>query len=215
MNEVERPALASIWPRFDGGKLLVLDVGANMDATAGQLVQYAVMGSVYSKLVMDLPRPRVGLLNVGTEDNKGNTLAKETFPLLASRSDIEFVGNVEARDLFKGVCDVVVCDGFVGNNILKLSEGIVGGMFKELRGMFTANFATKLAALALQPQIRKFKNRYDYREQGGAPLLGLQGAVIKAHGSSNARAIQTAIGQAYRYISGGAIAEITKSMRGD
>ncbi|MDB5085622.1 MAG: phosphate acyltransferase [Bacilli bacterium] len=215
MEEIERPALASVWPCLNGKSVLVLDVGANMDATSENLAQYAVMGSIYSRIVMGLPSPRVGLLNIGTEDNKGNHLTKETFPLLAAREDLNFIGNIEARDVLQGVCDVLVCDGFAGNNLLKGVEGTVLGMFGELRQVFTSSLLTKLAALALKPALRKFRDRYDYREQGGAPLLGLKGAVIKAHGSSNARAIQTAIRQAYKYMEGNAIAEITRSTRGD
>ncbi|BCJ85149.1 phosphate acyltransferase PlsX [Effusibacillus dendaii] len=204
---IERPALASVLPTFSSNGVLVLDLGANMDADPAHLLQYAVMGNLYAKYVLSIDRPRVGLLSVGTEAGKGNKLTKESFELLSGRS-FDFVGNVEARDILYGVCDVVVCDGFVGNVMLKLMEGMGLGMFNALKDVFMANTVSKLAALALKPQLKQFKKRFDYLEYGGAPLLGVDGLCIKAHGSSNARALEVAISQARQFLLHGVLDQI-------
>lgn len=196
---IERPALATFWPTFDGRGVLILDAGANMDATADHLFQYAWMGHVYAKDVLEVSQPRIGLLNVGTEPGKGNQLTKAAYPLL-EQGPFHFVGNVEARDIMQGACDVLVCDGFVGNAMLKLAEGIGLGILGALKGVFLRNWLTKAAALALKPGLREFKKTFDYVEYGGAPLLGVNGVVMKAHGSSNARAIQMAIHQARQFM---------------
>lgn len=196
---VERPALASVWPTFDGKGVLVLDVGANMDADPQHLLQYAKMGNLYAKHVLSVDHPRIGLLSVGTEPGKGNKLAKDAYPLFAN-GNFQFAGNVEARDILYGVCDVVVCDGFVGNVMLKLVEGVGLGMFDALKDVFMANALSKAAALALKPGLRQFKRKFDYAEYGGAPLLGVNGVCIKAHGSSNARAFEMAIHQGRQFL---------------
>lgn len=199
MKGIERPALAAFIPNMKGRVTLALDVGANMDAKPYHLLQYAIMGSMYVEKVLGFEQPGVGLLNVGTEDAKGNELTKTSFPLL-QKANIRFVGNVEARDILQGVSDVIVCDGFAGNILLKTLEGSVATIFGQLKQEFTSSFLNKLAAAILKPSLVKFKKRMDYEEYGGAPLLGLQHPVFKAHGSSNERAIQNAILTAARFV---------------
>ncbi|WP_018132891.1 phosphate acyltransferase PlsX [Effusibacillus pohliae] len=211
---IQRPALASVWPTFDGRGVLVLDVGANMDAEPAHLLQYAVMGDLYAKYVLAVDKPRIGLLNVGTEPGKGNALTKEAYSLF-SQQTFAFVGNVEARDIMHGVCDVVVCDGFVGNVMLKLVEGVGLGMFNALKEVFLASPLSKLAALALKPGLKRFKQKFDYSEYGGAPLLGVNGVCIKAHGSSNARAFEMAIEQARQFLLHGVLDQIRAGVGGD
>ncbi|MGD8190161.1 phosphate acyltransferase PlsX [Brevibacillus ginsengisoli] len=195
---IERPALAALIPNIHGSVTLVLDVGANMDAKPVHLLQYAIMGSLYVEKVLGKSAPRVGLLNVGTEEAKGNELSKAAFPLLKDAS-INFIGNFEARDVMEGVCDVLVCDGFSGNVLLKSIEGAASTIFSQLKKEMTSSFLNKVAAAILKPSLVRFKNRMDYAEYGGAPLLGLRQPVIKAHGSSDARAIKNAVLAAARF----------------
>lgn len=192
---IERPALTAVFPTMSGQGVLVLDVGANMDAAPEHLRQFAVMGSLYAQLMWGLEQPRVGLLNVGTEAKKGNALTKEAFSVL-QEAPVHFAGNVEARDVLMDVCDVLVCDGFAGNVLLKSTEGTAAAIFAKLKDVLTANVVSKMATLALRPGLRKMKKELDYAERGGVPLLGLDGVCIKAHGSSNATAIYNAIRQA-------------------
>ncbi|GGE65832.1 phosphate acyltransferase PlsX [Priestia taiwanensis] len=193
---IERPALSPTLPTVDGQGFVMLDVGANVDAKPEHLYQYAVMGSIYAEKVRAIPNPRVGLLNVGTEDKKGNDLAKQAFALLQN-SNLNFVGNVEARDLMSGVADVVVTDGFTGNVALKSMEGTALAMFSILKAELTSTFTSKLAAGLLKPQFKSIKNRMDYSEHGGASLFGLNAPVIKAHGSSTAKTFYHTIRQAH------------------
>ncbi len=195
---VDRPALAPVFPTENGVSLLI-DAGANVDCKPSYLNQFAIMGSVYSQKVLDIKEPIVGLVNIGAEKGKGNSLTKKTYDIL-EKSNINFYGNLEARDITKGYVDVMVCDGFVGNIILKLTEGIANTIFSILKDEFTKSFITKLAALILKPSIKNFKNRFDYSEYGGAPLLGIDGAVIKAHGSSDSNAIKNAIRQSKKFV---------------
>lgn len=211
--EVERPALAPIIPNLTGKGTLLLDAGANMDAKPEHLLHYALMGSIYAEQVMQISKPRVGLLNVGTEENKGNELTKETFHLLKEQKNIHFIGNIEARDILFGICDVTVCDGFSGNILLKSLEGMAEALFKLLREEFTRDLASKLAAAVLKPRLRHLKEKLDYSEYGGAPLLGLKGACIKAHGSSNVRAIENAIYQAIRFVEHGVNEKISREIK--
>lgn len=194
IDGIHRPALAPMLPTIQGNGTLALDLGANMDAAAEHLAQYAIMGTIYRNKVHQLERPRVGLLNVGTEPMKGNELTKEAYQLL-EQLPINFVGNIEARDILNDVCDVIVCDGFAGNIMLKSLEGTQKAIFTLLKEQLTSSLTGKIAGLMLKPKLRVFK-RYDYREHGGAPLLGINGVVIKSHGSSDAAAIKNAIGQA-------------------
>ncbi|MBH0165912.1 phosphate acyltransferase PlsX [Fictibacillus sp. 7GRE50] len=191
---IDRPALAPTLPTLNGDGFLFLDVGANMDAKPEHLLQYALMGSVYWREVRGVEKPRVGLLNVGTESEKGNALTKAAFPLL-QEADINFVGNVEARDLLMGAADVVVCDGFAGNLVLKSIEGTAMSMFSMIKEQLTSSLTSKLAAGVLKPKLRGIKDKLDYTEYGGAGLFGLAAPVIKAHGSSNANAMLNAIRQ--------------------
>ncbi|TKI54892.1 phosphate acyltransferase PlsX [Brevibacillus antibioticus] len=199
MDGIERPALCAYIPNTKGRVTLTLDVGANMDAKPHQLVQYALMGSLYAEKVLGFEHPTVGLLNVGTEEGKGNELTKAVFPLL-QEADLNFVGNVEARDVMQGACDVLVCDGFVGNVLLKAVEGTASTIFSQLKQEFTSSLINMLGAAILKPGLVRFKKKMDYAEYGGAPLLGLKSPVIKAHGSSNERAMKNAIVSATRFI---------------
>ncbi|SDW01307.1 phosphate:acyl-[acyl carrier protein] acyltransferase [Marininema mesophilum] len=208
---IDRPALAPSFPTVTGGKVLVLDVGANPEARPEHLQQYALMGSVYVESGWGIARPRVGLLNIGTEENKGTSLQKEAFGLI-KELPINFVGNVEARDVLEGVCDVLVCDGFSGNILLKNTEGVANAVFVKLKEEFTRNPLNKLAAAILKPSLKRFASSMDYKEYGGAPLLGLGGAIIKAHGSSDARAIYNAVRQARLFIERGVIRRISEDL---
>ena len=192
---IARPALSPTLPTINEKGFLFLDVGANVEAKPSHLLQYGIMGSVYSEKVRGIPNPRVALLNVGTEDSKGNDLTKNAFELLKN-APINFVGNVEARDLFDHVADVVVTDGYSGNVALKTIEGTAQTVFSLLKETFSSSLKTKLAAGLVMNDLRALKNRLDYSEYGGAGLFGLAAPVIKAHGSSKAKAIVSAIRQA-------------------
>lgn len=192
---IDRPALAPTLPTIDGKGFVMLDLGANADAKPEHLVQYAIMGSIYAKNVRSIEKPRVGLLNIGTEPGKGNDLTKQAYELL-QQADIHFIGNIEARDLLDGVADVVVTDGFTGNMVLKTIEGTAGSLFKMLKQTFMKSTKTKLAAALVKNDLSDLKGLMDYTEYGGAGLFGLNAPVIKAHGSSNANAIFHAIRQA-------------------
>ena len=191
---IERPALSPTLPTIGGEGFVLLDVGANVDAKPEHLVQYALMGSIYSQKVRGIEYPRVGLLNIGTEEKKGNELTKHTYEML-KKADINFIGNIEARDLLDGVADVVVTDGFTGNMVLKTIEGTALSIFKMLKSALMSNLKSKLAAAVLKPNLLELKSQMDYSEYGGAGLFGLKAPVIKAHGSSDAKAIFSAIRQ--------------------
>ncbi|KIL44851.1 phosphate acyltransferase PlsX [Jeotgalibacillus soli] len=192
---IDRPALSPTLPTMDGKGFVMLDLGANADAKPEHLLQYAIMGSIYAEKVRGISSPTVGLLNIGTEEKKGNDLTKAAFELLKD-ADIHFIGNVEARDLLEGAADVVVTDGFTGNMVLKSIEGTVQALFGMLKETFTSSLKSKLAAGLVKQDLRQLKNKMDYTEYGGAALFGLSAPVIKAHGSSNANAIYNAIKQA-------------------
>ncbi|MFC0188931.1 phosphate acyltransferase PlsX [Fictibacillus aquaticus] len=194
MKGIDRPALAPTLPTLDGKGFLFLDVGANMDAKPEHLLQYGIIGSIYASEVRGVDNPRVGLLNVGTEDEKGNALSKAAFELL-SDAPVNFIGNVEARDLLDGAADVVVCDGFAGNLVLKSIEGTALMVFTMLKQALTSSTASKLAAAVLKPKLKGIKDKLDYSEYGGAALFGLNAPVIKAHGSSDATALFNAVRQ--------------------
>lgn len=188
---VERPAITTLMPTRTG-VALVVDAGANVDCRPSQLVQFAQMGSIYAAEVLKVHNPRVGLLNIGHEPGKGNQLVQEVYPLL-QEAPINFVGNVEGRDIPRGEIDVVVCDGFVGNVVLKFAEGLGDALFGMMKEEFTRSFSTQLGALLMKSGLKRIKKRVDYTEYGGAPLLGVNGMVIIAHGGSNAKAIYNAI----------------------
>ena len=182
---VERPPLAPLIPTSKGASLLI-DCGANVDSRASFLVQFAKMGSVYMENIVGIPNPKVAIVNVGAEEEKGNALVKETFPLLKSCPDINFIGSIEARDIPYGYADVIVCDAFVGNAILKTIEGVGGFLIGEIKGALKKNLKTKIGALLIKSSLKDTLKKFDLSEYGGAPLLGLNGLVVKTHGSSTA-----------------------------
>ena len=190
---VHRPGLATILPTVTGSPSLLLDVGANVDCDPDNLVQFAVMGNMYARNVLRIARPRVGLLSIGEEDSKGNQLIRYTLPLLRALSSIDFIGNIEGRDLFNGRTDVAVCDGFVGNVALKTSEGVAKLVSTLLREALKSTVTSQVGALLSRRAFNDFKKRLDYSEYGGAPLLGVRGVCIVGHGSSNERAVMNGI----------------------
>lgn len=207
LGGVDRPALAAVLPTTVGLPCVLLDVGANVDCDPENLVQFAVMGHMYAKNVLRLANPRVGLLSIGEEDSKGNALTRDTFPLLRDLP-LNFIGNVEGRDLYNGSVDVVVCDGFIGNVALKASEGLAKLVNSSLRESLKSTVTSQVGALLSQKAFRAFKKRLDYSEYGGAPLLGVRGVCIVGHGSSNERAVMNAIRVAAEF----AAAEVNSSI---
>jgi phosphate acyltransferase len=210
---VHRPALVAILPTMTGAPSLLLDVGANVDCDPDNLVQFAVMGNMYARNVLHIANPRVGLLSIGEEDSKGNTLTLDTLPLLRELPNLQFIGNVEGRDLYNGSVDVSVCDGFVGNVALKTSEGLAKLVAKSLRDSLSATPMIKLGALLSRNAFTDFKRRLDYSEYGGAPLLGVRGVCIVGHGSSNERAIMNGIRVAAEFAQAEVISGIEAALR--
>ncbi len=198
---VDRPALAAAFPTFKGTPVVVVDVGANVDCTPNMLAQFAIMGDIYSRVIFHTGRPRVGLLSIGEEEHKGNELTRAATPLLKALP-IHFIGNVEGRDIYAGDTDVIVCDGFIGNVALKVSEGLVEMVSKMLRASLKATIARKIGSLLASAAFKEFKKRVDYSEYGGAPLLGVKGVCIITHGRPNANAIKNAIRVAAEFASG-------------
>jgi glycerol-3-phosphate acyltransferase PlsX len=194
---VNRPGIAVVFPTF-AGPVTICDVGANIACKPINLYQYAVMASIYSKNVLGVENPRVGLISIGEEDAKGNEVVKKAREMIKSDKNLNFIGNIEGRDIFKGACEVAICDGFVGNVILKLSEGLVDGLFKAIK----QEIMTKrriLLALQFRGIMKRIYTKYDYHEYGGAPLLGVNGTAIISHGSSKSRTIKNAIRAAKKY----------------
>ena len=189
---VKRAPLAVIIPTMNG-KALLIDGGANVDVRPESLLQFAVMGSLYAEHVMKIPNPRVGLINIGTEEDKGNALVREAYPLLKACDRINFIGNAEARDVAVRVADVYVCEAFAGNIVLKMLEGVSSALFHKIREVAMTDLRSKAGALLLKPYLKSMKQEYDASEYGGAPMLGLNGLVVKAHGNSQAHQIETAI----------------------
>lgn len=209
---IERPALAPLLPNGHSNFLLI-DCGANVDCQPDWLNQFAVMGSAYMQSVMGIQNPRVGLINIGAESEKGNALVKAVYPLM-EKAPYNFVGNVEARDITGDLADVLVCDGFSGNLVLKFMEGVAGTLMGLIKRELLADTRSKLGALLAKPAFKRVAKRMDYTEVGGAPLLGVQGAVIKAHGSSDAHAIACAVGQCVKMIDGHVVELISKELSG-
>lgn len=209
---VTRPALAPIFPTLSRKGILVLDVGANPEAKPEHLQQYAQMGSIYFKKVLRIQEPRVGLLNIGTEVGKGTLLTKEAYERLDEDHNIRFIGNVEAREVLYGPCEVLVCDGFSGNILLKNSEGVAKAILERMREILMKNWLTKLSAWILKPRLKQLVKEMDYHQYGGAPLLGLDGAIVKAHGSSDATAIFHAVRQARLFVRHQVIAQIKEEL---
>jgi glycerol-3-phosphate acyltransferase PlsX len=192
LEGVDRPCLAMAMPNTKGRPTVLLDVGANVDSKPEHLAQFALMGSVYAEQVLGLPRPKVGLLSVGEEEAKGNGTIKSA-ALMLKELDLNFAGNAEGRDIWNGQFDVIACDGFVGNAILKASESLAEGIVKGLRDSINQSWLSRLGGLLAKPAIRRFMKKLDYTEYGGAPLLGVKGVSIIGHGRSNGRAVASAI----------------------
>ena len=189
---VERAPLAPLIPTEKGVSLLV-DCGANVDARASHLVQFAKMGSIYMENIIGIKNPKVAIVNIGAEEDKGNMLVKETFPLLKNSPDINFIGSIEARDIPKGDADVIVCEAFVGNVILKLYEGVGATLLSKIKQGMMTNLRSKIGALLVKPALKQTMKTFDASEYGGAPLLGLNGLVVKTHGSSKAKEVTNSI----------------------
>lgn len=189
---VERSPLAPLIPTLKGNTLLV-DCGANVDARPSHLVQFAKMGTIYMRDVMGIDNPTVGILNIGAEEDKGNALVKETFPLLKNCPEINFVGSIEARDVPYGAVDVVVCDAFAGNVLLKTYEGVGGALMDEMKKAMMANFKSKIGALLIKKSLKTTLKRFSTSEHGGAAMLGLKGLVVKTHGSSKSKEIKNTV----------------------
>jgi len=207
---VERPALGAVIPTKTGYSLLI-DCGANVDAKPSYLKQFAIMGTVYMKHCLGVPNPKVGLINIGTEEEKGNQLTKETFKLLKEESNINFYGNIEAREISDGKVDILVCDGFVGNILLKFMEGFGKWIFFMLKAEFMKSLKTKFAALLLKKGMYNLKEKFNYSTKGGAPFLGVNGLVVKTHGSSKEQEIYSTIVQTEGFINSRLIEKITNN----
>ena len=189
---IDRPALASIYPILGGEPSLLVDAGANAECKPNNLLEFGMMGNIYMEKVIGRPSPRVGLVNIGTEAAKGSTLTKAAYELL-EQSDMNFVGNVEAREVPKSACDVIVCDGFTGNVVLKLTEGLAWNILQVIKKKFTDGVKAKLGAALLIDKLGELKKEFDYSEYGGAPILGVKGPIVKMHGSSSANAVKNTI----------------------
>ena len=194
MKGIERAPLAPIVPTINGVALLI-DCGANVDAKPSNLVQFAQMGSIYMEHVIGIEKPRVGIVNIGAEEEKGNALVKETFPLLKACPNINFIGSIEARDFPYGAADVVVTEAFVGNVMLKLTEGLAGALIKKIKGGLTATPISTIGAAMVKPQLKNALKDFDATEYGGAPLLGLNGLVVKIHGNASHKEVKNALFQ--------------------
>jgi phosphate acyltransferase len=195
LKGIDRPAIAIQLPTLKGASIL-LDAGANVDCKSSQLFQFGIMGHVFAEYILEKENPSVGLLSIGEEDGKGNEIVKDTFQML-KKSHINFIGNVEGKEVYRGNADVIVCDGFTGNVALKISESLAEMIGANLKLMFQSNWVSKLGYLLLKPQLVQFKKKVDHSETGGAPLLGVNGVVIIAHGSSSPKAIKNAIHRAH------------------
>jgi glycerol-3-phosphate acyltransferase PlsX len=196
---IDRPAIAATYPILGKGVCLLVDTGANSECKPNNLLEFGTMGSIYMEKVLGVKNPTVGLVNIGEEETKGSTLVKGAYELL-KKSSVNFIGNVEAREIPKGAADVIVCDGFVGNVIIKLSEGLAWTILKLIKTKFTSNTISKVGALLLSGPLKDLKKEFDYSEYGGAPILGVKGPLIKIHGSSNENAVKNAILKGIPYV---------------
>jgi len=207
----DRPALANVFPTSTGEPAILIDVGANVDSKPHNLAQFAVMGEIYYRAIFGKPKPTVGLLSIGEEETKGNELTRETFALLKDLP-VKFIGNVEGRDLYNGSVDVIVCDGFVGNVALKISEGLVEAVRNMLKESLNSTITSQVGALLARKAFTNFGRRLDYSEYGGAPLLGIKGVAIVGHGRSNANAIKNAIRVARQFHDSGVNGRIEQEL---
>lgn len=197
INGIERPAIGTLIPNMSGGFALLIDSGANVDSKPEFLYDFAIMGDIYLKKVLNIVSPRIALANIGTEKTKGDKLSVETYELLESTTlPLNFIGNIEAREILQGKADIIVCDGFVGNMILKTLEGTVLELMKGIKNELMSSTRTKIGAALIKPALVNLKNKLDYSEHGGAPILGVKETVVKAHGSSDEKAFKNAIRQA-------------------
>ena len=210
---IDRPALASIYPIMGDKACLLVDAGASSESKAHNLLEYGTMGSIYVEKVLGRPKPKVGLVNLGVEAGKGTSVTKEAYKQL-EQAPINFVGNVEAREVPTGACDVIVCDGFVGNVILKLTEGLAWNILKLLKRKFLEGLKAKIGAIFLKDKLGELKNEFDYSEYGGAPILGIDGPVIKMHGSSNAKAVKNTILKGVPYVEENVVGIIKNAITG-
>ncbi len=204
---IDRPCLCPCMPNIKGGMTIIADSGANADCKPRNLSEFAMMSNIYLKKVLGMENPRIGLGNIGSEEGKGNELVKSAYNELKTM-DLNFVGNIEGRDVIESKADVIVCDGFTGNIMLKTCEGVAMGMMKLMKETLMSSFKGKLGALLIKEDMRKLKAFLDYSEYGGAPFLGVKGGVIKAHGSSNSKAIKNAIKQAINFTEGNVVEDI-------
>ena len=207
---IKRPAFAPVMPK-NKGSFMLIDSGANVECRPEMLKQFAIMGSIYMENVMNVANPRVGLANIGVEDHKGTSLQQETFKIL-KETDINFIGNVEARDIPQDGADVVVADGFTGNIILKMFEGVAMTLMGKIKGLFTKNLKTKLAAALMLSDMKTLKKQIDYNEFGGAPIIGVSKPVFKAHGSSKAKTIKNALRLTALYVQGDVVGKIEREV---
>ncbi len=201
---IDRPAIASTYPILGKGVSMLVDSGANSECKPRNLLEFGIMGSIYMDKVIGIDKPRVGLVNIGAEENKGSTLTKAAYDLL-DKSDVNFIGNVEGRDIPLGACDVIVCDGFVGNIILKLTEGLALSLSGRMKKQFTDGVKAKFGSLILMDKLKGLRKDFDYSEYGGAPILGVKGPVVKMHGSSNANGVMNSIIKAVPYAKEGVV----------
>lgn len=208
---IDRPALASIYPIIGGKASLLVDAGANSECKPNNLLEFGIMGNIYMEKVIGRENPRVGLVNIGTEAKKGNTLTKAAYDLL-EQSNMNFIGNVEAREVPKGACDVIVTDGFTGNVILKLTEGLAWNILQVIKKKFTEGVKAKLGAALLIDKLASLKQEFDYSEYGGAPILGVKGPIVKMHGSSNANAVKNTILKGIPYVEENVVGTIQNSV---
>ncbi len=211
IDGIDRPAIASVYPILGKGVSLLVDAGANSECRAANLLQFACMGDIYMKKVMGIENPKVGLVNIGVEEQKGNSMTKEAYKLL-QKSNLNFVGNIEAREIPNGACDVIVADGFVGNVILKLTEGLAMSIFSTVKEKLTSGFVAKVGAALLYKKLIELKEEFDYSEYGGAPLLGIKGPIVKMHGSSNEKAVMNSIIRAVPFMEGKVVETIEKAI---
>ncbi len=208
---IDRPALASVYPILGSKASLLLDAGANAECKPNNLLEFGIMGNIYMEKVLGRENPRVGLVNLGAEAAKGNTLTKAAYELL-EQSHLNFVGNVEAREVPKGACDVIVADGFTGNVILKLTEGLAWNILQTMKRKFTDGVKAKLGAALLLDKIGELKKDFDYSEYGGAPILGVKGPIVKMHGSSSANGVKNTILKGIPFVEGKVVETIQNSV---
>ncbi|MBE6036952.1 MAG: phosphate acyltransferase PlsX [Clostridiales bacterium] len=209
---VERPAIAATYPILGKGVCLLVDSGANAECRANNLLEFAVMGNIYMERVLGKSNPRVGLVNIGVEETKGTAMLQSAYQLLKNNNGLNFIGNVEAREVPLGGCDVAVCDGFVGNILLKTTEGMGKSVSALLKARLMETLRSKMGALVLAPQLAAIKKEFDYSEYGGAPILGVRGAVVKMHGSSKANAVKNTILKAIPYAEQGVVATMEEAI---